>query len=79
MHHARHRQIYAIGAAIVERVRGAMREESSGSRTEQVFFRHPAARHRECLGMAGLEDADSVSPEIGLWLKESAHGQGFGR
>ena len=29
--------------------------------------------------MASLEDADSVSPEIGLWLKESAHGQGFGR
>ena len=29
--------------------------------------------------MAGLEDADSVSPEIGRWLKESEHGQGFGR
>jgi RimJ/RimL family protein N-acetyltransferase len=29
--------------------------------------------------MASLEDADSVSPEVGLWLKESAHGQGFGR
>jgi RimJ/RimL family protein N-acetyltransferase len=34
---------------------------------------------RACLGMASLEDADSVSPELGLWLKESAHGQGFGR
>jgi RimJ/RimL family protein N-acetyltransferase len=33
----------------------------------------------ECLGMASLENADSVSPELGLWLKESAHGQGFGR
>jgi RimJ/RimL family protein N-acetyltransferase len=33
----------------------------------------------ECLGMASLEDADSVSPELGLWLKQSAHGQGFGR
>lgn len=33
----------------------------------------------ECLGMASLEDADSVSPELGLWLKERAHGQGFGR
>ncbi len=28
--------------------------------------------------MASFEDADSVSPEVGLWLKESAHGQGFG-
>ena len=35
--------------------------------------------NRECLGMASFEDADSVSPELGLWLKESAHGQGFGR
>ena len=29
--------------------------------------------------MASFEDTDSVSPEVGLWLKESAHGQGFGR
>jgi RimJ/RimL family protein N-acetyltransferase len=35
--------------------------------------------NRECLGMASFEDAESVSPELGLWLKESAHGQGFGR
>jgi RimJ/RimL family protein N-acetyltransferase len=35
--------------------------------------------NRECLGMASLEDADSVSPQLGLWLKESVHGQGFGR
>jgi RimJ/RimL family protein N-acetyltransferase len=35
--------------------------------------------NNECLGMASFEDADSVSPELGLWLKESAHGQGFGR
>ena len=33
MHHARHRQIHAMGAAIVERVRDAMREESAGSGT----------------------------------------------
>ena len=46
MHHARHRQIDAMGAAIVERVRDAMREESAGSRTKQVFFRHPAARQQ---------------------------------
>jgi len=35
--------------------------------------------NNECLGMASLEGADSVSPEVGLWLKESAHGRGFGR
>lgn len=35
--------------------------------------------NKECLGMASFEDVASVSPEVGLWLKESAHGQGFGR
>ncbi len=35
--------------------------------------------NNECLGMASFEGADSVSPEVGLWLKESAHRHGFGR
>jgi len=34
--------------------------------------------NRECLGMASFEGADCVSPTLGLWLKESAHRQGFG-
>ena len=46
MHHASHRQIHAVGAAIVERVCDAMRKESAGARTQQVFFRHPAARQQ---------------------------------
>ncbi len=32
-----------------------------------------------CLGMASLENCDTPSPELGLWIRESAHGQGFGR
>jgi RimJ/RimL family protein N-acetyltransferase len=32
----------------------------------------------ECLGMASFENADSDSPELGLWIKESAHKQGIG-
>ncbi len=35
--------------------------------------------NKECLGMSAIEDRNSPSPELGLWLKESAHGQGFGR
>ena len=34
---------------------------------------------QECLGMSALENSDRSSPELGLWIKESAHGQGFGR
>jgi hypothetical protein len=32
----------------------------------------------ECLGIAGLEEADQPTPELGIWLKEAAHGQGYG-
>src|ERR1700739_4307061 len=34
---------------------------------------------KECLGMTAVEACDTESPELGLWIKESAHGQGFGR
>jgi RimJ/RimL family protein N-acetyltransferase len=33
----------------------------------------------ECLGIAGLHGADQPMPELGIWLKEAAHGQGYGK
>ena len=32
----------------------------------------------ECLGIASLEDARAAAPELGIWLKETAHGVGYG-
>jgi RimJ/RimL family protein N-acetyltransferase len=32
----------------------------------------------ECLGIAGLDEADQPTPELGIWLKEAAHGHGYG-
>jgi RimJ/RimL family protein N-acetyltransferase len=32
----------------------------------------------ECLGVTALEGADQPSPELGIWMKEAAHGQGYG-
>lgn len=32
----------------------------------------------ECLGVAGLDGADQPAPELGIWLKEAAHGYGYG-
>jgi RimJ/RimL family protein N-acetyltransferase len=32
----------------------------------------------ECLGIAGLDEADQPAPELGIWLKEAAHGHGYG-
>ena len=31
----------------------------------------------ECLGAASIDDADSTTPEIGIWLRETAHGFGY--
>ena len=33
----------------------------------------------ECFGMTAVEACDTESPELGLWMKESVHGLGFGR
>ena len=46
MHHAGHCKVHALGAAIMERIRDAMREASAGTRAEPVFLRRPEARQR---------------------------------
>ncbi len=33
----------------------------------------------EFLGVAGLHDIEDVEPKIGIWIKEAAHGSGFGQ
>ncbi len=47
--------------------------------TFSFVIRRCDSKEKECLGMAALEGCDTESPELGLWMKESAHGQGFGR
>jgi RimJ/RimL family protein N-acetyltransferase len=34
---------------------------------------------RECLGVTALERPADASPELGIWMKEAAHGRGYGR
>jgi RimJ/RimL family protein N-acetyltransferase len=33
----------------------------------------------EFLGLAGLHDVNSNTPVLGLWVKKSAHGNGYGK
>jgi RimJ/RimL family protein N-acetyltransferase len=33
----------------------------------------------EFLGAAGLHNIDADEPEVGIWIKESQHGHGYGR
>jgi RimJ/RimL family protein N-acetyltransferase len=37
------------------------------------------ASSREFLGMATLQYVDTAEPALGIWLKEGAHGKGYGR
>ncbi|WP_421916949.1 GNAT family N-acetyltransferase [Mesorhizobium sp.] len=32
-----------------------------------------------CLGLVGLHRARTEAPELGIWIREDVHGQGFGR
>jgi RimJ/RimL family protein N-acetyltransferase len=34
---------------------------------------------REFLGMSGLHHLDAAEPEVGIWIKESEQGRGYGR
>jgi RimJ/RimL family protein N-acetyltransferase len=33
----------------------------------------------EFLGTAGLHNTAAIEPEVGIWIKESKHGYGYGR
>jgi RimJ/RimL family protein N-acetyltransferase len=37
------------------------------------------ASSHEFLGMAGLHHIPAPEPEVGIWIKETMHGYGFGR
>ncbi len=34
---------------------------------------------RQFLGLAGLHHARTANPELGIWIREDRHGEGFGR
>jgi RimJ/RimL family protein N-acetyltransferase len=57
----------------------ANREARSQANDPSVFsFVIRRSDTMECLGMAGLDEADQPAPELGIWLKEAAHGHGYG-
>jgi RimJ/RimL family protein N-acetyltransferase len=47
-----------------------------GGRTEVQFV---IRRTGECLGVTAVERPQDELPELGIWMKETAHGQGYGR
>jgi RimJ/RimL family protein N-acetyltransferase len=50
----------------------------SADQTDIVFsIRH--CETSEFLGLCSIDELLSAMPELGIWIKESAHGHGFGR
>jgi RimJ/RimL family protein N-acetyltransferase len=61
--------------------------EAYKARREQTLFSTDRNDHSfvirrldtmECLGIASLDGIDADAPELGLWLKETAHGNRYG-
>lgn len=46
--------------------------------TEHYFVVRLAA-NRRCLGIVGLHALQTNCPELGIWLRQDSHGQGFGK
>lgn len=49
-----------------------------GGRAETQFVIRRADTG-ECLGVTAVERPGDELPELGIWMKEAAHGQGYGR
>jgi ribosomal-protein-alanine N-acetyltransferase len=47
-------------------------------RGEEIIFAILKKENNEFLGCAGLHHMDTHVPEFGIWIKKSAHGNGFG-
>lgn len=57
----------------------ARREETLRSANRNDFsFVIRRLDNMECLGIASLDDVRASSPELGIWIKEAAHGYGYG-
>ncbi|MDG2615939.1 GNAT family N-acetyltransferase [Thermoleptolyngbya sichuanensis XZ-Cy5] len=54
----------------------ALRQNASGTDLHLTIRRRETA---EFLGLCGMTQIQTPTPELGIWLKEAAHGQGYGK
>lgn len=55
---------------------GAIVKNNTGEQLQMVILNKET---KEFLGCAGLHDIKTRTPELGIWLKKSAHGFGYGQ
>lgn len=63
-------------ADTVRFIEKSLAERQAGTRLQMVILNHQTG---EFLGMCGIHRLDKKMPELGLWIKESAQGQGYGK
>ncbi|MFW6038336.1 MAG: GNAT family N-acetyltransferase [Candidatus Saliniplasma sp.] len=60
---------------VIKFIKKAKKENEEGSNFQTVVLDKET---EEFLGCAGLHHIDEPTPELGIWLKKSAHGNGYG-
>ncbi len=60
----------------IEFIEGAMKENEAGSNFQIMILNKETG---EYLGNGGLHHINARTPELGIWIKKSAHGHGYGK
>jgi len=60
----------------IEFIEKSMKENAEGSNFQVVVLNKTT---KEYLGNAGLHHINTKTPELGIWIKKSAHGNGYGK
>ena len=60
----------------IEFIETAMKANAEGTNLQTVVIHKQS---KEFLGNAGLHHIDTKTPELGIWIKKSAHGHSYGK
>lgn len=60
----------------IDFIEKSMKENQEGSNLQVVILNK---KTKEYLGNAGLHNIDRKTPELGIWIKKSAHGNSYGK
>lgn len=61
---------------IIEFIKTSMKGNKEGSNFQIVIINKA---NKDFLGCGGVHNIDGKTPELGVWIKKSAHGHGYGK
>lgn len=63
-------------AETLDFIKSSVERNKAGTNLQIVILKKET---QEFLGCGGLHNIDTATPELGIWIKKSAHGHGYGR